>query len=159
LSQPRLERLKVPAVSVLIAGLLVLQGMASFSITPGPMEPAPWGWPFLDYPMYNHPKYPGQPLERHVVFAILADSTEAVIEPTDLNVTYFQFANGLNPAIRSGDRVRAQAYRDLYERRFGRELIGFRLEYHPLHITPDGLREGVSAAQGSLYFDGEPPPP
>jgi len=158
LSEPRLERLKVLATSVFILALLALQGLATFSLTPGPLEQAPWGWPFLDYPMYNHPKYAGDPLERLVVIGIFEDSTESVIAPEDLNVTFFQFENGLNPAIRVGDRATAGAYRELYEELYDRVLVGFRLEDHPLVTTEAGLADGPESVVASLYFAPETAP-
>ena len=156
MSEPRLGRLKVLAVSVVILALLLLQGLATFSLTPGPMEGAPWGWPFLDYPMFNHPKYPGQPITRHVVVGIFPDSSEVVITPEDLNVSEFQFDNGLNPAIRLGDRATAGAYRELYENLYERAPVGFRLEDHPLVMTEAGLSDGARSVVGSLYFEVEP---
>lgn len=155
MSEPRLGRLKVLAVSLVISGIVVLQGLATFSLTPGPMEEAPWGWPFLDYPMFNHPRYPGQAITRHVVVGIFPDSSEAEIRPADLDVTHFQFDNGLNPAIRLKDRVTAGAFRELYEERFGTVLAGFRLEDHPLVMTESGLTDGAPAVVGRLYFDVE----
>ena len=61
----------------------------------------------------------------------------------------------LGPAIRSGDRAKAGAFRELYEARHGRELVGFRLEDRQLVIGTDGVSEGPVLVVGCLYFDGD----
>jgi hypothetical protein len=109
-------------------------------------------WPFLDYPMYTGPHYAGEAIERQVVVAIRADSTEVVVLPEELGVTFWQFQNILNPAILAGDQGTAESYREIYEDRFDASLIGLRLEDHPLIPTDSGLVEGSPAPLGALSF-------
>lgn len=141
------------AASVVILTALTLQGLASFSITFGPIENPPFMWPFLDYPMYTRARYAGDAIERQVVVGILEDSSEVVIAPGDLSVTFWQFQNFLNPAIVRGDRARASAYKRIYEERFDGSLVAFRLEDHPLIVTEEGLEEGPTVVLGSLSFE------
>ena len=140
-------------MSVVILVALTLQGLAAFEIRIGPIERPPFMWPFLDYPMYTRARYAGDALERQVVVGILEDSTESIIAPDDLGVTFWQFQNFLNPAILSGDRALARAYKSIYEERFGGSLLAFRLENHPLTMTDEGLREAPPVVLGSLFFE------
>lgn len=150
-------RLQVMMVSLVILTTLVLQGLAAFELTVGPLERAPWMWPFMDYPMYNQPRYAGEPIDRQVVIGVLPDSSEVVVEPEDLDVTFWQFHSVLNQAIILGDRSRAEPYRLIYEDRRGIRLIGFRLEDRPFFVTGDGLEEADPSVLGALYFDADLP--
>jgi len=152
LADTPIRRLAVLAASIVIAVTLVLQGLASFTLTPGPIEDPPFMWPFLDYPMYSRPWYAGDPIERRVVIGILGDSSEVLIEPEDMGVTFWQFNNFLNPAIVRGNPAQADPYRSVYEARSGQRLLGFRLEDHPLIITHDGLVDGSPTVLGTLSF-------
>lgn len=146
-------RLQILAASVVVLVTITFQALASFQIQFGPIEGSPFLWPFLDYPMYTGAHYAGEPLERQVVVGILADSSEVMIAPADLGVTFWQFQNFLNPAILDGHRDRADVYRGIYEERYGEYLIGFRLEDHPLILTEEGLVEGEPVELGALFFD------
>lgn len=148
-------RLQILAVSVAILVAVTLQGIAAFAITVGPIERPPFLWPFLDYPMYEQPRYAGEPIVRQVVVGVLADSTDIVLAPADLGVTFWQFQNILNRAILRDDQAGAEAYRGIYEERYGRSLVAFRLEGHPLVMTEDGLVAGSPVVLGSLGFDPE----
>jgi hypothetical protein len=151
-------RLQTIAVSVVILVTLTLQVLAAFTITPGPIERSPFSWPFLDYPMYSQPRYRGEPIERRVVVGIRPDSSEVVVTPADLGVTFWQIRDGLDPAIEGGVSARADVYRQIYESRHGRPLIGFRLEDRPIFITDDGLSEGSATVLGTVYFEPEGAP-
>jgi len=144
---------QIAVVSAVILVPIVLQTIASFTITFGPIERPPFLWPFLDYPMYSDAHYAGESIHRQRVVAILADSTEVAIVPNDLGVDFWQFQNLLNPAILRGDRARAENYRSIYEDRYGRRLVGFRLEDHPLVVENGGLTEGQPSVLGTLYFE------
>ena len=143
------------AVSAAIVLVIVLQGLASFRITVGPIEPPPFLWPFLDYPMYEQPRYQGDPIEQRVVVGVLADSTEVVISPEDLDVTFWQVQNVLSAAILQGDQARASAYRSMSEERYGQRVLGFRLENHPVVLTDQGPIAGPRVILGSLVFSPE----
>jgi hypothetical protein len=155
LSEEPIGRLRIAVVSAIILVPMVLQTIASFTITFGPIERPPFLWPFLDYPMYEDVHYPGEPIHRQMVVGILADSSEVAIVPDDLGVDFWQFQNLLGPAILEGDRPRAENYRNIYEDRYPHRLLGFRLEDHPLVIASGGLEEGEPTVLGSLYFESD----
>lgn len=147
--------LAIFVLSSIIAGTLALQGIASFALTPGPIEEPPFMWPFLDYPMYSAPWYEGDPIPQRVMVGVLEDSSRVVIEPEDLDVTFWQFETVLFRAILREDRARAAAYAEIYHERYGGRLIGFQVENHPWLITDDGLKEGPITVIASISFDSD----
>jgi hypothetical protein len=145
----------VAAASVVIVVTLTFQGLASFTLTPGPIEDPPFMWPFLDYPMYSAPWYEGDAIPQRVMVGVRADSSRVVIEPEDLDVTFWQFETVLFRAILRGDQARAAAYRAIYHDRYDERLLGFEVEQHPWFITDDGLRKGPHTVVASISFDSD----
>lgn len=127
------ERL-ASAVIVVVVGL---QFLASFQITPGPIEGSPFLWPFLDYPMYTTPRDLGDTLPRFELHGVLADSSEVEIGPSDLQMGFWVFRRGVLFDI--SDTARAEEIARKYEELHGREIRGFRLYERPFVLTGSGV--------------------
>lgn len=126
-------------ISGIIGTVLSLQAMAAFQITPGPIERSPWLWPFLDYPMYATPHYPGDSIQRPAVHGVLEDASEVRIEPSDLGFDFWWFRRGLIFDLLGRDTSRIRGYAELYADRQGRSLEALRLYYRPVVIDEAGF--------------------
>ncbi|MBT8488754.1 MAG: hypothetical protein KJO65_08035 [Gemmatimonadetes bacterium] len=146
--------LGMAAVSVVILTTIMLQGLAGFRITFGPIEGPPFLWPFLNYPMYAIPRYSGDSLERRVLIGVLDDSTEVVIGHRDLDMTFWQFQSVFDDAVLGGEVSLAEAFREMFEERYDGQLAAFRLEDHPVILTRDGYEVGSPVVLGVLFFEG-----
>jgi hypothetical protein len=101
---------------------------------------APNTWPFLDHYMFRVPHYPGDPVDRYLLFGLLEDSTEVEIRPRDVGIGGYHLEDVIS-AIREDDLQRAVEVAGLWEDRNRKRLIGLRIEYHPATFTPAGLEE------------------
>ena len=134
-------------ISVVIALTLGLQLYASFLAGVGVTWQIPvlrklYGpslWPALAHPMFRSAHYPGDRLDRHLLFVIPDDSTEIPIGHEDF--AYWQL-RVLQRNIAEGDSARIAEFVQAWESRHKRRLRGLRLENHPLVFTGSGLEEG-----------------
>lgn len=154
------ERRRVTAlgrmlVSLFIAACLGFQALAVSGLQPGPVEAAPFLWPFLDYPMYSGAHFEGDEIDRAVVLGVRTDSTRIPIEPADLGLGLFPYRRGPVRALRRDNLEAARLYRDVYAERHGVELIGFELKYRPIVVTRSGYRSAPDRIVASLYFESE----
>lgn len=110
-------------------------------------------WPFIDYTMYSKAHYPGDSINRYVLFGILKDSREVSISSFDLGLTFYQFINGLVPAMIKGETAKIQLYVQLYERNHGKSLVGLRLENHPIVLSRERSRPGAIQALKTIWVE------
>lgn len=127
------ERL-ASAVIVVVIGL---QFLASFQITPGPVEGSPFLWPFLDFPMYSTPRESGDTIPRLELHGVLADSSEVEIRPSDLEMSFWVFRRGV--LFKLADTARVEEIARKYEQLHGTRLLGFRLYERPFVLTESGV--------------------
>lgn len=107
----------------------------------GPFQGDPHLWPFLSYPMYRGAHYPGDRIERYRLFGLKADSQLVAITPESLGTGFWIWAGGLvEPLLRDepGDIALVQRY----QQRTGHEIVGLRLETHPLLLSAAGVEAG-----------------
>lgn len=142
-------------VSLFISAFLGFQALAVSGFQPGPVEAAPFLWPFLDYPMYSGAHFEGDEIDRALVLGVRADSTRLPIEPADLGLGLFPYRRGPVRALRRGNLEAARLYRDIYAERHGVDLIGFELKYRPIVVTRSGYQSAPERIVASLYFETE----
>lgn len=99
-------------------------------------------WPFIDYPMYNYPKYEGDKLNQYFIFGILEDSTEVLIRPEDLGLNYWIFMYGFKESLRKGNDKDIKNFAKLYESRHNKKLLGLRFEDRPLVLSKERVVPG-----------------
>lgn len=133
----------------MILTILFFQAVAVFDLRFGPIGRAPYLYPFLDYPMYSRVHHEGEALTQYRVYAVLADSSEALVRPSDLGLSFWLYHNGLITGLRRGDAERVRAYARLYRERNGVRVEAFRLEDHPVVLTSDGFRDGSREPRSS----------
>lgn len=142
-------------VSTVIVAVIGFQTLASFQLTPGPVGESPFLWPFLDYPMYSIPHYPGDTIRRPQVYGVLGDSAEVRIEPSDLQLQFWLLQRGLIPGLVAGDTSRVRPYARRYAELHDRPLDGFRLYDRPVLVRPSGAdRAGRELVTTLRFADG-----
>ena len=142
-------------VSAAIVVVLGFQTLASFQLTPGPVERSPFLWPFLDYPMYSVTHEAGDTIQRPRVYGLFDDSTRVHVEPSDLGLEFWLFRRGLIFSLVEGDTSRVRLYARRYARRHGRSLDGFRLSHRPVVVRETGA-EAVDEIHVETMRFGEP---
>ena len=120
-------------ISLVIIALLALQTIAIFG------SHLPRLWPFVDYPMYSAAFYEHDIIDHYYLFGILKDDTEVLILPEDLGLGFFKFLWRLVPAVKGYDREKLETYIQLYWIRHNKQMIGMRLENHPVAVSKEGL--------------------
>lgn len=140
-------------VSLFIFACLGFQALAVSGLEPGPVESAPFLWPFIDYPMYSGAHFEGDEIDRALVLGVRADSARIPIEPADLGLGLFPYRRGPVRALRRGNLQAARLYRDIYAQRHGVDLIGFELKYRPIVVTRSGYHSAPDRIIASLYFE------
>ena len=135
-------------ISFLILVFLVLQASASLRVFCLPERIAhlssirlcdPYVWPFLSYPMYDRPRFPGQQVNRPQMVGIMEDLTELPISHLDLGIRRTQFQNIHKSLRESLDKELAQTVARLYEQNANRRLIAIRLSFDTEVFTGTGF--------------------
>ena len=139
-----LRRATIALSSLIIFSCLVLQSFAVFH----PVSPRLW--PFLDYPMYGRAHYQGEAVRQFVVVGIFADASEARILPKDLGLDFWKFEYGPVQMLRRGDVESLKPYAQLYNDRQNKQLVGIRLENHPLTLSDQGVRAAAPQVLNSV---------
>ena len=130
-------------ISLVIIALLVLQTIASFNLTFGPIERSPFLYPFLDYPMYQGAHYKGETIDEYFIVGILEDSSEVPILPEDLGFdNVWLYRKGFVRAVLRGNQARIKDYAELYKSKQNEVLIGLRVEIHPVSLSRVGVEPG-----------------
>ncbi|MGH7930721.1 MAG: hypothetical protein ACREQV_23365, partial [Candidatus Binatia bacterium] len=75
--------------------------------------------------------------------------TEWPVVPLDLGASSYKFERAFLRALK-GDYAAVHKYRDLYRQRYGRRLVGFRVESQPLVLSRDGIKPGPRTVLGSF---------
>lgn len=132
------------------------QTLASFQLTPGPVEESPFLWPFLDYPMYSVPHPPGDTISRPQLYGLLGDSAEVHIEPSDLRLQFWLLRRELIPSLMAGDTSRVRAYARRYAELHDHSLDGFRLYHRPVLVRPSGAERAGPTLVKTLRFGAGP---
>jgi hypothetical protein len=71
-------------ISAIVVVILSTQLIAGFGIT------GRWGWPLLNYPMYNTARFEGDRLNHeYEVYAVLSDTTRTKVVPADVGMDHF----------------------------------------------------------------------
>jgi len=139
-------------VTGVVLAVLAVQGIAAFGLTPGPVEKAPFLWPFLDYPMYSTPHYEGDGIPRYEVSAVTADGREMEITPETLGSDFWIFRNAfLFSFFYPGMRDELEPGVELLEQQHDVTILEVRLENRPLLLTREGASEGPLALEGVAH--------
>jgi hypothetical protein len=135
-------------ISLLILIFLVLQVSASLRVLCLPERIShyssirlcdPYLWPFLSYPMFDRPHFPGEQANRARMVGILEDHTEVRISYIELGTRRSQFQN-IHKALRiSMDTELAQAVAQLYEQNTNRRLLAIKLGFDTHVYTGTGF--------------------
>ena len=143
---------------LLISGLIVLFIIAQTSESLQilcPRSCAPFFWPFMDYPMYSVPHYVDDRINQYQVIGTLDDLNEVEIDYEDLNLD-LPFKMGIfYRAILENNEKNLAIYVDAYQHKYGKRLIGLRLENQPLVF----LGNGVEPAPKKVVADVSLPQP
>jgi hypothetical protein len=150
-------------VSLLVVLVLALQAHVTILFLPRDRFPAlrsirpPRLWPFVDYPMFDAPHHVGDTYSAYRIVGIEADGSEVEIRGEDLGLGRWHFRK-VRREIESLKRPAAvRAFADLYRRRGGRPLAGFRIEDHKWIFTPDGFVPGpVESVRQVMLHELEP---
>lgn len=149
-------------ISLFIVGLLGLQAMVGFGLNPGPVQPPPYLWPILNYPMYAGSALEGDRVSQYTVLGVRADGSRVRIAPADFGLgtltedyrtPFWLYREGPVAALRENDRERARFYRGVYERRTGSRLVELVLVDEPAVIEEDGYRVLPERSIASIVFD------
>lgn len=107
--------LSLPAIAAsgVILTILFFQAVAVFDLRFGPIGRAPYLYPFLDYPMYSRVHQEGEAITQYRVYAVLADSSEALVRPSDLGLSFWLYHNGLITGLRRGGRGEGPSLRQI----------------------------------------------
>lgn len=125
-------------ISVVIVTVLSLQALVGFSYT------GVQTWPFMAYPMYRGAHYDGERLRYDfTVYAELDDSSEVVITPEDLGLSWWAFRENVVHALYRNDRAVVQGLIDAHCERTGQRIVGLRMEDLGRAVSRDGLVEGL----------------
>lgn len=150
-----LANLATPLIALLILAFISFQIIGSFNLLCPPSSvfgayPRLYQllyncgaslWPFMSYGMYSKPNYEGDQINQYYVYAILRDSSEVRILPEDLGIDSNLFRWFVNALIEN-DTEYIETYVNIYESRHNADLIGFRLDNHPLILARDGVYPG-----------------
>jgi hypothetical protein len=94
-------------------------------------------WPFIDYPMYAHCYYQGAQIDRVRFIGISADSRELHLTPEELG-----FSRLLPVKKMDWQQIIQRVESYSAARRW--RLVRLRAEDHPLILSRDGIRRGMS---------------
>ena len=129
-------KLVYPLTSMVILTFLIIQAGESSAILCR-WKCAPW--PFMNYPMYREAYAVGDTVNQYVVFAHFADATEAQIHFQDVDLdSWFKFRI-FTDAIEQGNVEQIRLFMAVYQQHTHKQLVGLRLEVHPLILTEQGL--------------------
>jgi len=81
------------------------------------------------------------------------DLTEVPILPETLGLHFWLFRRGLVFALLRDDYDKIKNYAALYEKRHNKQLIGLRLENHPLVLSRDGVNPGIKQTLKNFRFE------
>jgi len=139
-------------ISILIIVLLAMQASASFRLfclpailrfqLTGFRVCDPSLWPFMSYPMYSMPHYPGERLDRPRIYAILGDRRQVLIRHMDLGLTITRYINLHRDLLEARDDELALLVSSLFEQLTGEGVIAIRLANHPVIFTESGFFPG-----------------
>jgi hypothetical protein len=88
-------------VSSVVVTVLALQSFAGF------VDTGRWGWPFVAYPMYNEAHFENERVQYDwVVYAVLEDSSEVIVTPDDLDITWWLFEKNVVSGLLRLDQPR-----------------------------------------------------
>lgn len=136
-------------ISVLVSGLLLLQAYAvAFQIK--------WrSWPFIDYPMYQFPRYEGERLMiEWPLYAEFTDGSEMRVKHEEMGIAnYWKYFHGVVSVLRQDaideneKRQRLSYIPRKLEAMTGKQVAELRLEADPWMLTRDGP---VEASRGEV---------
>ena len=122
-------------ISLLIAGVILSQGLATFAMIEH------LGWPFVSYPMYSWPHHYGEMINRYALFGTLESGEEVPITADDLNMNFWEYLWGPVAAVRKNE-VNAVLNYLAHDRHLNsRRVVSIRLEDNPLVFTAHGAQE------------------
>lgn len=166
-SEPR----RAVAASVVIAGVLLLQGVQTLAphkrlkylpideatnrAVRAWVQPPAW-YPFFDYPMYSRPHYPGEGVPQYRLLGRTAGGDEVVIDAESLRTTVFALHSHLINPLRNGDLGATRPFVAQYERMHGVELVELRLENAPVVIGREGVRQAEPRTETVVDLDSDP---
>jgi hypothetical protein len=149
-------------ISILIIVLLFIQASASFRLfclpnilrfeLTGFRICDPSLWPFMSYPMYSMPHYPGERLDRPRIYAILGDRRQMLIRHTDLGLTITQYINLYRELLEARDEELALTVSSLFEQSKGDRVIAIRLANHPAFFTKSGFFPGPVRSTRTIWL-------
>lgn len=160
-----MTRLKVTVTSAIILAVLTLQAIAalnalrSISRRIAILEPDPFMWPFMGYPMYSPSHHLGDEIAQYSVIALLPDSTGVPVTPLTLNAGFWIWRRSLVNVLRSDSRStpeKVDMLRPIARMlgvRHDYEVVGFRLEDRPLILMREGVREGAPRVVGTVWLE------
>ena len=147
------HRVTLAITSLVILIFLGLQTIALLGLYRGRL------WPFVDYPMYRHPHYEGDSIDRYFLFGISEDNTEMPISAEDLGLNFWKFLWGFVPAVVEDRREQIEVYIDFYRTRHNKVLLGLRLENHPLVLSRNGLSPAPVQVVKTIRLKSQPAQP
>ncbi|MBV9079698.1 MAG: hypothetical protein JO102_01110 [Elusimicrobia bacterium] len=121
------------ALSLLIAGLIVLQASATFGRLTRRY------WPVLTYPMYTEPHYAGDAVPFYSIAGIEADGHETEIRADAVDLSLWKFMTGPVAQIKSGDAAGLRPFVEHAEARLGRRFTALRLTQIDCRLTGSGV--------------------
>ena len=125
----------LPLITIFIVTLLFLQGFAVFGMIYSKL------YPFTDYPMYSQAHYNGEPIRiRYLLYGISTDSSEILIMPEDMSMSFFEFERVFGWRLIKGRDLeeRLQFIRD-YETEHQINFKEIRIEEEVVKITDQGV--------------------
>ncbi len=133
-------------ISLLIFGFLGLQVIAVVN----PFlslyhESSEFLWPFVDYPMYSRAYDKDDPVTRYVLYGCVLDGSPVELTPKELGLGFWKFFRGpVHGVLSEHPNVEVlRRYARIYEQRHGVQLVGFRLENHPIVLSEHGPAVGT----------------
>lgn len=149
-------------ISILIIVLISLQASASFRLfclpdilrlqLTGFRVCDPSLWPFMSYPMYSMPHYPGERLDRPRIYAILGDRRQVLIRHTDLGLTITQYINLHRDLLEARDDELARTVSSLFEQLKGGRVVAIQLANHPVFFTASGFFPGSVRSSRTIWL-------
>lgn len=170
-SAPNLRKPAIVLISLVILGVLTIQATVSFCCKEGQTSipslgtaqsgagllaykifTPPSSWPFMDYPMYKEAYFEGNQIPVYRVVGILPDSTEVNIRRDDLGFTFTDFNKKVVYPFLEENTQMIEVWVQMYESKYNKEIVGVRLEYHPLILSKNGASAGPIQVVKELGF-------
>ena len=148
------EQLRRVAASVVIVGVLTLQVVVANPFARLIRGRDGYLWPFLTYPMYDRPHYPGEAVHQYHLVGVLAGGRDVEIAPEDLNLNFWEFLWGPLKAMLHNETTAIRQYADFYQDKHWERLHGLRLTDEPVLVTREGPRPGTRQIVATAWLTG-----